>query len=408
MTIGVDRCRAVPRLRSLEILANLPLGVDGGATPLPAPRAGGLRAGFDEVLIEALGRPPCLVSFSGGRDSSAVLALALDAARRHGMAPPVPVTMRFPGADSSDETHWQELVLDHLGVSAEVVTVGDELDAIGEHAREFLRRHGLRWPGNAHMHAPVLALARGGTLLTGIGGDELLGTSSPPRSRRARLLASLPGSLRAEVIRMRRPSSVGDWLTPRGRVRVQRALAREEARWPYPWDEALDYWYSSRAYAALAGTLGLLGADLEVKVVNPLLDPRVLAELRVVGTPTGFPSRTEAMRLLCGELLPQASLSRPTKASFGDALWGAEARAFVARWDGRGVDRRYVDPERLRSQLGEPEPDFRMILLIQQAWLASEAGPAEARSGGGQILEQSHHRIAGASEPPRTDEPQPR
>ena len=50
-----------------------------------------------------------------------------------------------------------------------------ELDAVGPYAQRMLRGHGLVGPFNAHFHLPLIDAARGGSLLTGIGGDELHG-----------------------------------------------------------------------------------------------------------------------------------------------------------------------------------------------------------------------------------------
>ncbi|HEY2429742.1 MAG TPA: hypothetical protein VGI06_12480, partial [Acidimicrobiales bacterium] len=60
-----------------------------------APARSDPRAALEAAILDGLRRPPCIVAFSGGRDSSAVLAVAVDAARRHGLAPPVPLTHVF-------------------------------------------------------------------------------------------------------------------------------------------------------------------------------------------------------------------------------------------------------------------------------------------------------------------------
>jgi asparagine synthase (glutamine-hydrolysing) len=361
----------VPAPTELEVLANLLLGPDEYVEPFPRAIGDGVHAALERVLVAALAQPPCFVSFSGGRDSSAVLALACDAARSHSLELPVPATMRFPNAPLSDESRWQALVLEHLDLHAEVVTVTDELDALGDAATDVLRRHGVRWPFNAYMHRPLIDLARGGTILTGVGGDELLSTTAPSRSVRQLAVAALPRTVRAEIMRRRHPADPSPWLTPAGQARVDRALAREEVSTPYRWDGAMRHWHASRAFAAMDGTLALVAAPHDVDVVNPLLDRQVLAELAVIGGRHGFPSRTEAMRRLCGELLPDALLSRPTKAAFGGALLGPAAREFLSRWDGGGVDPRYVDVERLKTELRAAEPDTRGTLLMHQAWLSS-------------------------------------
>lgn len=362
--------RQLPRPNELEVLASSMLGPDADAKPLPRPTGRGVRTALDTVLVDALSRQPCVVSFSGGRDSSAILALAIDAARRHGLPHPTPVMMRFSEAPDTEETAWQELVLEHLGVtSLNALQLRYELDVLGPAATDVLRQHGLIWPSNAYMHRPICEAAQGGTVLTGVGGDELFGTRSPRRRPRQFMRDSLPKRARESIWLRNNASGSYGWLTQAGRDRVYRGLAREEIRCPYRWDGALRYWYASRAYGASVGSLALIAADFDATVVSPLMDPQVLAELSVVAGRRGFPSRTHAMRWLCGDLLPERAISRPTKASFSGALWGSAVRDFVADWDGSGVDPRHVDVEQLKREAQRSAPDFRTTLLVQQAWL---------------------------------------
>ena len=131
-------------------------------------------AALERACLPALRRGRCCVSFSGGRDSSIVLAAATRVARREGLALPTPVTNRFPHAGPTDESEWQELVVRHLGLDDWLrIDHTDALDIVGPVARQVLERHGLLWPFNAHFHVPLLEAAEGGALLTGIGGDEL-------------------------------------------------------------------------------------------------------------------------------------------------------------------------------------------------------------------------------------------
>jgi asparagine synthase (glutamine-hydrolysing) len=300
--------------------------------------------------------------------------------------------MRFAAAPQTDETEWQALVLRHLGLAhVEVLELRDELDALGPLATSVLRRHGVRWPGNAYMHAPLLELARGGSLLTGIGGDELFGTTAArhvlvarrrlrprPRDLPAFALAMLPRSVRAVVWRRRNPPPY-PWLTPRGVAIVHRALAADDVAWPARWDGSLRHWYGSRAFAALDGVLDLVADGQDVRVLNPLLEPTVLAELAVAGGPEGFASRDAAMRELFGTLLPEPILTRPTKAAFTVPLWGPAVREFATRWRGEGVDERTVDVEALRAQWLAPEPNFRTVLLLHAAWAAARGGGSAQR-----------------------------
>lgn len=372
--------RPVPRPSSLEVLCSLLFGQDASGARLPPPPEGGFAAAVEQAMLPALQRTPCVVSFSGGRDSSAVLAVATAVARRHGLEEPVPVTMRFRAGPGTDEAQWQRLVLDHLGLRRHEILYADaEYDALGVPALRALRRHGVRWPVNAYMHDPVLRAAAGGTVLTGIGGDELLGHPasrvlrvlrgrSRPQPRDALRIAAVaaPRSLRRIVWR-RRHRDYGPWLTAEGNALVMRALAREEIAFPERYDAAVRRWYGSRAFAALDGALGLLGEAYDARVVNPFLQPGALAALAAAGGAFGLGGRTNAMRRLFGDHLPEAVIARPTKAHFAAPMWGPRFRAFAETWDGSGVDPSLVDVDALRSQWNAPAPDFRTGLLLHQA-----------------------------------------
>ena len=105
------------RPSSLEIATGIAFGSAPGMAPLwPAfPSGETPLTALERACLPALEYGPCLVSFSGGRDSSLVLAAATRAARRHGLPLPVPVTNRFAGVPYADESTWQELVMAHRG-----------------------------------------------------------------------------------------------------------------------------------------------------------------------------------------------------------------------------------------------------------------------------------------------------
>lgn len=376
----------VPRPAGADLLASVLLGVDDARRRLPEPGPGGVRGALERAVLPALRRPPCLVSFSGGRDSSAVLAVAVDAARRHGLPEPIPTTLRFPDAAESDEREWQALVLDHLGMERhDVIERGDDLDLLGPTAQAVLRRHGVRWPPNAHLHLELFERCRGGSVLTGVGGDETLGTSGGrftlllrgkvrPRTADARLVAhhALPRGLRARGVRRRERIAVGmPWLTPAGAALLERRSAAEDVAWPDRWDGTIRHWYRSRAYTAVLGMLPLLAEPYDVLAVNPLVVPEVLAAMAAEAGPVGWRGRHAAMHRLFGDLLPEALIARPDKAEFTQALTGRHTRAFAAGWDGSGVDRELVDVEALRAQWLSERPDFRTALLLQTAYVAS-------------------------------------
>jgi asparagine synthase (glutamine-hydrolysing) len=370
-------------LAPLEVASGLVLGTDPLADrpsrePILEPR----RA-LEEAILPALLRPPCLVSFSGGRDSSAVLAIAAALARRESLPLPVPATNRFPAVAAADESDWQERVVAHLGLEDWARVEHDhELDVVGPVATGVLRRHGLLWPFNAHFHVPLFRLAAGGSLLTGIGGDELL-TPRPwtealaavrhARLRRPQPLLRLgfelaPNAVRKAVLRRRLPLAY-PWLHPTAARELSAAWAAQQAAEPLRLRAHLAWVERLRYLCVGTGSLGLLAEEDGVRLGHPFLDPRFAAALSRAGSPA---TRTEAMRRLAGGLLPDDLLARESKGSFDGAFWSAPARAFAESWDGRGVDTSLVDPEALRAEWTTGSPDPRSFTLAQSVWLAQQ------------------------------------
>jgi asparagine synthetase B (glutamine-hydrolysing) len=381
-------------LSPLDVACGLVFGEDVHAPRLPAPSPGGPRKALEDAVTDALLRPPCLVSFSGGRDSSAVLAVAAHVARREGLEPPIPATNCFPEAAASEESEWQERVIRHLGLRQwQRVLMTDELDCVGPIAQDALTRHGLLWPFNAYFHVPLLRHASGGSLLTGAGGDEAF---SPSQWERTRLLFSgmvrpeprdvlrlglalAPRVVRAPVLRRRRiPPNVFPWLRDDARRSAERAAAAEAAEEPLRWRRSFEWMRRLRHMEVALQSLNTLGAGEDVAVGHPLSDWSFWASLAALPRRERFRSRTDAMRLLFGDLLPEAVLSRSTKASFDDAFWNRHSRAFGRSWQGQGVDRTLVDVEALRREWTSPAPSPRSYLLAQAVWLdgARSAGPA--------------------------------
>ena len=119
-------------LTPVDVIAGMPLG-SVGQTQLPARKGMGRGtdpwSALEDVLVPLLALPPVAVSFSGGRDSSLLLAVAASAAKRHGLAAPIAITMRFPQAAGTEESRWQELVVRKLGIDDwRIISVGDDLD----------------------------------------------------------------------------------------------------------------------------------------------------------------------------------------------------------------------------------------------------------------------------------------
>ena len=372
-------------LTPLEIATGVVAGDGADPGPLPTlPPADTPLAALERACLPALRRGRCCVSFSGGRDSSIVLTVATRVARREGLPLPLAVTNRFPHAGSTDESHWQELVVRHLGLDDWLrIDHTDALDVVGPVARQVLARHGLLWPFNAHFHVPLLEAAEGGTLLTGIGGDELFGTSrwaraasvlllrESPRPRdlaRIALLAS-PRALRRAAIARRFPEDLFPWLTADARCELTGAWAADEASEPISVPARIRK-LRGRRWAELGlGSLELLAEDAGAHVAHPLLSREFGAAVATAGGRLGFENRTAALLALFGELLPSELLSRSSKTCFDSAFWTDHSRQFAQGWAGQGVDEAVVDTEALRATWSAPEPDAHTYLLLQAAWL---------------------------------------
>jgi asparagine synthetase B (glutamine-hydrolysing) len=370
-------------LDALEISSGLVLPPARRAPALPRLAPGTTpRAAFEAAILPALERSPCLVSFSGGRDSSAVLATAAHLARREGLPLPVPVTHRFPGANTQ-ETEWQEQVIAHLGLDDWLRLDGaGELDCVGPVAVEVLRRHGLLWPCNAYFHAPIFAAAAGGAVLTGVGGDEAFSPSSwahafdvlrlrarpGPRNLLQVAFAFSPRPVKRTLIRRWLPE-VCPWLRPAARSRIEAFVAAEAASEPLRWRRRYRDLADSGYLEICLESLAALAGDHDVRLAHPFHDAHFLAALAALPRRERPASRTEAMRMLVGDLLPEPVLSRSTKARFDDVFWTEHARALVADWQGEGVDPEIVDIDRLRAEWASPTPEAHTFTLLQWVWL---------------------------------------
>ncbi|WP_165372809.1 asparagine synthase-related protein [Pengzhenrongella frigida] len=374
------------RLDALETALAWPLGVCAdarstgpGLTP---------RAALEATALEALTAGRCFVTFSGGRDSSAVLAVAAQVARREGLPLPVPVTMTYPGIPAADESSWQTMVLEHLRITERIVVrADDDSSLLGPVAQASLARRGLLWPAALHLEDPVLALVRGGQVLTGEGGDEVLGARRvtpwtlllrehrPPGRR---LVRDLSRSALPSAAPWRR--AVAPWLRGAARRAADARSVRRLERAPWHWGAATLALARRRPTVVLEHNLGVLAREHSVRVRHPLEEPRFLAALARAGGAWGYCGRTDLMRVLFGDLLPEPVLSRSTKASFSASRFGEIEREFVRSWDGAGLDPRLVRVDALRAHwLGE-RPSGAPALLLHAAWLAA-AGIAREGAG---------------------------
>lgn len=190
-----------------------PVGGCTGSTPSPC------RAGLPPVLARYSAR-----SFSGACSVYRVyrvlgwpgLLRVARRSRRRGpsrsLPLPVALTLTYPGVPQADESSWQRLVLDHLGVPDQVkIQVRDEHDMLGPIVTPLLLRYGSVWPPNLAPTWRLMDNARGGSLIIGECGDEVFGPKGSHRSRHGGLARpgrppALPHGRRGPGARARAPS----------------------------------------------------------------------------------------------------------------------------------------------------------------------------------------------------------
>jgi len=354
--------------------------------PLPEAGSGPVDA-LERTILGALQRGPVVVPFSGGRDSSTILALAARLARREGLDPPVAATHRFPGVAGTDEDDWQELVIRHIGIEDwEILRMGDALDAVGPVAIAAVARHGPLYPPNAHFMVPFARLAGGGTVLTGLDGDKVFGgwrwnhlggiargmARPTPRNILSAGLFACPRAVQREVARRRDPRWF-TWLAPDVERAVVNEWAYDAAAQPRAFGRWLDWARRRPAVVTMCRQLDLLFADTEAAVAHPFLDPQFLAAYRTRGGRRGYGGRTEAMRELFGDLLPDAVCARRTKTGFDGVFLGPYTRELIARWDGTGFSPDLIRADVLREHWNGDAFSFRTAMLVQWLWLREQA-----------------------------------
>ncbi len=348
---------------------------------------GNPREALERSIVPALLRAPCLVSFSGGRDSSAVLAVATELARREGLPAPIPATNVFAGAPNAKEDAQQHRIIRHLGLEDWLrVSHTTELDLVGPYAQKVLDRLGLVWPPNVHFHVPLLEAARGGSLLTGIGGDELFASARRlrsaavlrgavrPRPRDALSVgfAYLPRALRQTVLARRQPVDAV-WLRPGARRLLGRIVASHAAAEPRGVPERMAWWRSLRYLRVGLSALERTAEQPEVLLVHPLLSEQLWSAVAAVAAPIGLAGRTEGMRALFSDLLPAQTLARSGKAHFDEVLWSERSAEFARAWDGAGAPEEWVDSAALARHWRERHPSPQSFTLLQAAWLHAAA-----------------------------------
>lgn len=379
---------AVYVLSPAEIVHGLPLGHTGALPRSEYPDDTSPRTALERVLRDALQRSPCAVAFSGGRDSSVLLAVATHVARRDGLPEPIPVTRVFPGVDRADEKDWQEAVVRHLRLGDwRRIVLGDEADLVGPTATSHLVEYGVVWPPTIHNDAPLVELVPGGSLVDGEGGDEVFGVAEhriAPVARLARALAPLrrrrvraaldalaPAPLRERSFRRRWAAVPLTWLRPPARAALVDAMWAVERTQPLSFAASVRMVPRRRTQVLGLANRRHFAARHDVELASPLQHPEVVHALARVGGSLGQGERTDVLRALAAGLLPDSVLSRTTKAEFGAAYMAGPTRRFVETWDGTGLDPNLVDVDELRRIWLGDVTIAPTGALLQAAWLAT-------------------------------------
>lgn len=365
-----------------------------GSLPPPTDRTCSPRQALERVVRVALQRPPCGVAFSGGRDSSLVLAVATHVARRERLPEPIPITRVFPGVSEAEERDWQEAVVRHLRLEDwHRVVIHDELDVIGPLAAPYLVEYGVMLPSTFAADLSLADAVPGGSVMDGEGGDEVLGVAAhrvapvrrllsaprPWRWRRARsaLGALAPGGVRARSVRRRWDERPFSWLRPAAGEALVDALERTERRRPISFAASVRMVPTRRTQVLSAQNLRILGERWGVDFSSPLLHPDFVHALARDGGVLGRGDRTAVLRALVPDLLPDDVLARTSKATFTRCYMARHTREFAAAWTGDGVDHELVDADELRRIWLSERPVAPTASLLQAAWLATHGGKSE-------------------------------
>jgi hypothetical protein len=339
-------------LTPLEVASGLVFGFTPHLSrPAPAenccPTA---REALESAILPALLRAPCLMSFSGGTASSAILAVAVQLARREGLELPVAATNRIDVSAGAHETARQERVIIRLGLTDWIrFDFADELDLVGPVALRVLRRHGFLWPCDAHVSMPLIEWASGGSLITGLGQRNALGEPGG-------LLGRDPGPL--------------PWLRPSAQREIRARWRSDVGSRPRKEERRLPWWWARLRQVQLGIELQRrMGAELMVEICHPLIDQAFTTAL------AKRPTHRGTTNALFGDLLPSELLAQPTP-THRDGYWGRHSRELADAWEGEGVDPGLVDADALRLQWSLARPDARTFLLLQSVALARESRPA--------------------------------
>jgi len=375
-------------LSALDLACGMPLGQVAGAPPPALRRDRTLEQVVDEMHCRLLAHGPLYVAFTGGRGSTASLALSVNHARRHGHELPIPVTVRYPGIFTDAELRHQERIIAHLRLDRwERVSVAEDLDLVGPLAARVLSRTGAVWPAHAYTLVPLMERAREGLLTIPTGSSDffgfwrwaplasvLAGRRRPTARDLMLLLASLlPAGWRTRLALRRGYPPPMPWLRPDAERHARKLLAARQAMVPLRFDQAVLTQSTHRCFAVGAQTVQRLAEMTGARVLEHLYEREWLGGFAAAGGWRGFGTSRELFARLAGHLLPPGALAPPTRADLTPVLFGAYSRGFAESWSGGGLDPELIDAERLRAVWLSERPDARSACLLQYAWLSERS-----------------------------------
>lgn len=347
----------------------------------------GPREVLERIVLELLQKGPLGVTFSGGQDTGALLAVALHVARREGLPEPVPLSLRFGSEETARDEAAQAAAIAVFGLHErwQRIDVAGASELLGPHARDGLRRHGLQFPPQAWWVRPMAErLAQvtgpGATLIAGHGQAELFAywrfgalrdvatRKRPPRRADLELLraAATPRRLREARARRRYAGRPLRWLRPG--VSERMAQLTEPPAWRR-YDRTITFLRARRCESETQRGYRRHAADYGVDAGFPRLDDRWLAAQVRHGGAFGFGDLPSHLEHLFGDVLPPILKARRDKAAYGRVFFGPETRAFAERWSGGGLPEDVVDPDVLRRLWTSDRYDWRTAALLQAAWL---------------------------------------
>lgn len=352
------------------------------------------RGSLFEVLIDLIQQRlddgPVYVQFSGGCDSSLVLSAAVVACRRCDHDAPIPISFRYPLLPETDENDFQALVLDFLKLpQGRIESITSEFDLVGPAAQRGLRELGLVWPAPVVACADVFRSLPPGLVLSGEGGDEVMGPRriagvfrAAEMLRQGRLKSTAgnlavalgPSALRTRAM-MRSGGMVGEWIAANEADRFVSRIGETYGSEPLLPSRYAKYYArlssSALAFHQITAIMNWAGQQY----CAPIMEHAFVVGVNDLTPASDLRNRYRVLGRHFSEHLPPEIVKRTTKRYMQAVYFNEHAREFARHWDGQ-IDDEAVDGRLLRNHWVTAERDgvwSQTFLLLQSAWLASAA-----------------------------------